>query len=166
MPMNFSKESIEGPQPAPDGWYTLILKDFKPAFTKDPNKPKSLNLNPIIEISDGTEHDGKRIFENLSTNGDYAQSIVLALIHATGVEANVEPDGTWNMPGDFDKMDTAPQSPELWKYMGPLTNKMFEAELYTDEWNGKKSNRVVQYKCNVPGCTVPHPTNLRRKNKA
>ena len=165
MPMNFSKESYEGPSPAPDGWYPLILKDFRPAFTKDTSKPKSLNLNPVIEIADGSEHDGKRIFENLSTNGDFAQSIVLCLIHSTGVEATINPDGSWDIPGMFDKMDSHPQNPEQWKYMGPLTNKMFEAELYTDEWNGKKSNKIAQYKCNIHGCTVPHPTSLRRRNK-
>lgn len=167
MPMNFSRESMEGPQPVQDGWYTLILKDFKPSFTKDTSKPKTINLNPIIEFVNLPEMDGRRVFENMSTNGDFAQSIILALIHATGLDAvqTGAPDGGWTFPGILDGMDQHPDNPEQWKYLGPLTNKIFEAELYVDEFNGRKNNKIAQYKCAVPGCTIAHPTNLRRRSK-
>jgi len=162
--MNFSKESIEGPTPAPDGWYQLIFKGFKPTHTKDKS---GINLNPVVEIVNHTEHDGKRVFDNGNVSSDFGQSIILALVHATGQQEVPSPngDGGWSLPGVFDGENEHPNEPEKWNYLGPMTNQVFEAELYVDDYNGRKSNKIAQYKCSIPGCTVPHPTNLRRKNK-
>jgi len=161
--MNFSKESIEGPAPAPDGWYQLIFKGFKPAHAKD---KQSINLNPQLEIVNHNTEDGKKVWDNGSTNGDYAQSIVLALVHATGQPEvpSANGDGGWELPGILDGMDQYPDNPEKWDYKGPMLNQVIEVELYVDEYNGRKSNKIAQYKCAIPGCQVKHPTNLRRKN--
>ena len=66
------------------------------------------------------------------------------------------------IPGIFKGESEHPDKPSEWEYMGPLTNKIFEAEICTKEWMGKKSNRVKQFKCAVPGCAERHITNLER----
>ena len=102
------------------------------------------------------------MFENLPLKRDWA---VAALVHACGVDLDYSSDGTsWKIPGIFPNSDKLEDPSEWGMYQGPLKNRILEAELYTDDWNGKKSNKIAQYKCSVSGCTIKHPTNLRRKN--
>jgi hypothetical protein len=163
MPFNmgFSHESLSGKPPVPAGWYKLRLIKFKPAASKGKD---SINLNPELEVIDNLEHDGRKVFETLNTKGAW---VIQDLVHACGMQMVEIQDGnqgteaaSYTMPGIWDKSDQFPEEPEKWEYQGPLTNAVFEAELYLHEYNGKKSNKVKQFKCAIPGCTERHSTNL------
>jgi len=159
--MNFSREEFSGSTPAPDGWYTLQIKGFRPRAAKN---GESVSLNAELAIIGGTDHDGKRVFVGLNTKMAWMWA---DFIHATGLQMEVVQDefaGTekenLTIPGVFEGSDTNPDDPSQWKYQGPLLNKTLEAELATREYNGKKSNDVRQFKCAVAGCTEKHSTNL------
>lgn len=163
--MNFNKEQLSGSKPPlPDGWYTLQLKGFAPKLA-GANKD-SVSLNPeIVTIGNpNPDLNDRRVFENLNSKAGW---IIQDFVHACGLQMEEVQDGnqgteaaSYTLPGVFDGSDKFPEDPAQWKYLGPLTNKTFEAEIFTSEYNGKKSNKIRQYKCAVPGCTQKHSTNL------
>lgn len=161
--MSFSTESLAGKPPVPAGWYTLRLSGFKQEGSKNKD---SVNLNPQIEVINHPEYDGRKVFETMNTKGSW---VIRDMVHACGqhmVELQDGNQGTqaanWTMPGVWNKIDQFPDDPSKWEYLGPLTNAVFEAELYEDDYNGKKSNKIRQFKCILPGCQVKHSTNLAR----
>lgn len=160
--MNFNKEDITGKPPVPPGWYTLQVKAFKPKLAGE-NKD-SLSLNGEFSIIGNGEYEGRRVFESLNTKAGW---IMLAFLHACDLEFEVvqnENVGTeaeeFSIPGAFEGADKFPEDPTQWKYVGPLTNKTFEAELAITQYQGRDSNHVRQYRCAVANCTEKHPTNL------
>lgn len=160
--MGYSKEQLSGKPPVPQGWYQLRLSGFKPKVAGQ-NKD-SINYNPQIEVINNPEYDGRKIFENLNSKAGW---IIQDLVHACGQQLVEVQDGNqgteaaiWTIPGFWANADQFPEEPEKWEYQGPLTNAVFEAEVYISEYNGKKSNKIMQYKCSIPGCTERHSTNL------
>ena len=159
--MGFTKEELTGAAPVPAGWYVLQFKQFKPKKSKD---GESVSLNAELAIVSPVEYENRRVFVGMNTKMAWMWS---DLVHAAGLpmeEIQDENAGTekasYTIPGVFENSDTAPEAPETWKYLGPLTNKTLEAELCETEYNGKKKNEVRQFKCAVAGCTDKHSTNL------
>lgn len=153
--MNFSKESLSGAPPVPDGWYQIMFSGFKQEAA---SKKDSINLNPQFFIHNHSEYEGRKVWANLNTKGPW---VIQDFVHACGVEME-KVDGTdeSTLPGIFKGMEENPEDPSKWEYLGPLTNKVFEAEVFTSEFNGRKSNKIKQYKCAVPSCSERHSTNL------
>lgn len=152
--MNFSKESLSGKPPAPEGWYRLQFTGFKPVASKNKD---SVNLQPQFQIVQNTEHEGGKVWSNMNTNAPF---VIQDFVHACGLEMEQEPDGSAKIPGVFKGVDENPDDPTKWEYFGPLMNKIFEAELFISEYNGRKSNKIKQYRCIVPNCKERHSTNL------
>lgn len=161
--MGFSKGSLEGPPPVPEGFYTLILKGFKQSKSKNGD---SVNLNPEIEIvgNSNPEFNGRKVFESMNVGGAW---VVRDLVHACGFPMEVVKDGNegtdaenQQIPGIFEKADQFPEDPSQWKYQGPLLNRTFQAELAISEYQGRKSNKIRQFICQVSGCQAKHSTNL------
>ena len=167
--MGFSKEELGGRVPVPAGWYTLMFKGFKPKASKikpGATESDSWNLNAEFEIVGHPEYNGRRVFAGLNSKGAWMWP---DFVHATGIpmeEVQDENAGTekasYTLPGVFEGSDIDPEHPENWKYLGPLLNKTFEAELANIPASGSfpAKNEVRQYKCAVPGCTDKHSTNL------
>jgi hypothetical protein len=159
--MNFSKEELSGAPPVPAGWYTVQFKQFKPRASKAGD---SASLNAELAIVAPTEYENRRVFVGMNTKMAFMWP---DFVHAAGLpmeEVQDENAGTekanYTLPGVFENSDTAPDKPETWKYLGPLTNKTMEVELCETEYQGKKRNEVRQFKCAVAGCTDKHSTNL------
>lgn len=159
--MGFSRESLSGKPPVPAGMYKLRLTGFKLALSKAGD---SVNYNPQFEIIDNPEYDGRKVFETMNSKGAW---VLQDMSHACGQLLVELQDGnqgteaaTFVLPGIWANADVYPDDPSKWEYTGPLTNATLEAELYEHEYNGKKSNKVKQFICKVPGCTVKHSTNL------
>jgi hypothetical protein len=160
--MNFTRESLSGKPPIPAGWHKFRVTGFKPKVA-GPNKD-SVSFNPQIEVIDNPELDGSKVFENLNSKAPW---IINDFVHGCGMTLETVQDGNEgteaenkSIPGFWLNADTNPDEPEKWEYQGPLMNAVFEAESYINEYNGKKSAKIKQYKCAVPGCTEKHSTNL------
>lgn len=172
--MNFSREQIQGKPPVPDGRYTLKLSGFKPAWSRQKpgqseqeyKEKRSLNLNPQLEIIGHPDYEGAKVFENLNMSAPW---ILNDFLHAFGVPMEEVQDGnqgteaaSYSFPGIFDGSEQHPEEPEKWTYLGPLTNKTADVELFINDFNGRKSNKIRQYFCSIPGCTDKHSTNLNK----
>jgi len=162
--MGFSKSALSGKAPLPANWYHFRLTGFQPKIAGQ-NKD-SISLNPQIEVvgnPDDTLYSSK-VFENLNTKAGW---IIQDLVHACGLQMVEVQDGNqgteaaqFTMPGFWANADQFPDEPEKWEYQGQMTNATFEAETYINEYNGRKSAKIRQYKCAVPGCQERHSTNL------
>ena len=159
--MNFSKEELSGAPPVPAAWYTVQFKQFRPKAAKN---GESVSLNAELAIVSPVEYENRRIFVGMNTKMAFMWP---DFVHAAGLEMEEVQDadaGTekanYTLPGVFENADTAPDKPETWKYLGPLTNKTLEVELCETEYQGRKRNEVRQFKCAVAGCTDKHSTNL------
>jgi hypothetical protein len=159
--MNFGRESLSGKPPVPAGRYRLRLNGFKQELSKGKD---SINLNPQFEVIDNPEHNGRKIFESLNTKGAW---VIQDMVHATGnqmVEVQDGNQGTeaanFTPPGIWLHSDENPDDPTKWEYAGPLMNATLEVEVYESEYNGRKSNKIRQYFCTIPGCVEKHSTNL------
>jgi hypothetical protein len=146
-----SKEEVKGPPPMPEGLYTLRCDGFKPRWSKDKG---SVNLNPILKITNHHEHNDRIVFENLNTK---AKWIWTDFSHAFGVPY---PDatGSYDFPGDFpgDK-----DNPETWQYVGPLLGQLCQVYLVqADDTKGGVKNAIKFYVCKIPGCGEKHSANL------
>lgn len=165
--MGFTKEELSGAPPVPSGWYVLQFKQFKPKVSKAGD---SLSLNAEFSIVSPTEYENRRVFCGLNTKMAFMWP---DFVHATGLEMEEIQDenagtekASYTIPGIFEGQDKFPEDPSQWKYLGPLTNKTFEAELAeipaqtVDGKTYKPKNEVRQFKCAVAGCTEKHSTNL------
>ena|ERR1019366_9335609 len=168
--MGFTKEELTGAPPVPGGWYTLQFKQFKPKIS---SKKDSISLNAEFAIVSPSEYENRRVFAGLNTKMAWMWA---DFIHATGLEMEEIQDenagtekASYTIPGIFEGQKEHPEDPSQWKYLGPLTNKTFEAELAdipqqtVDGNTYKPKNEVRQFKCAVTGCTEKHSTNLIKK---
>lgn len=155
--MNFKPESFNQGEPAPEGWYKLLFGGFKQEFTRAKD---GINLQPILTIVQNIEHEGKRVFSGIGTKFTPG---IKDFVHSCALQLEAIPGSVdTKIPGIFKGEAENPDDPSKWEYHGPLMNHILEAEVCIKEYNGKKSNRVKQYKCAVPGCTERHITNLER----
>jgi hypothetical protein len=165
--MSASKEELSGAPPLPAGWYKLQVKAFKPkaSAVKPPaTVPDSFNMNAEFEVIGNAQFDGRKCFAGLNSK---AWFIIMNFVHACGLQMEELQDGNqgteaanFAIPGVWEDSDKYPDDPSKWRYLGPLTNATFEAELAETEYQGKKRNEVRQFKCVIPGCTERHSTNL------
>lgn len=165
--MGYSKEDLTGAPPLPAGWYKLQTKAFKPAAAKvkpPATTPDSFNMNAQFEVVGHSTLDGRMCFASLNSKAGF---IIVNYVHACGLQMEELQDGnqgteaaSFAIPGVWEDSDKYPEDPSKWRYLGPLTNATFEAELAETEYNGKKRNEIRQFKCAVTGCTERHSTNL------
>jgi hypothetical protein len=172
--MGYNKEDLNGAPPVPAGWYLLRFEGFSPKASKlkdGETEPSSFNYRPSFTIVSSIDNpadtsiEGRKI--NPLMNSNFAPAIA-DFVHSTGMpleEVQDENAGTeaasFTLPGVFEDIDKFPSEPEKWgKYLGPLTNKTFEAEVAITSYNNKDRNEIRQFKCAVPGCTENHRTNL------
>lgn len=161
--MGFNRDDLSGKPPVPPGWYTLQFKSFKPKIA-GANKDGFM-LNAECVVVGNQEYDGRKVFMGLSNKAGW---VLYSFVHACGLQMEPILDGnqgteaeTSFIPGTFEDIDKFPEDPSRWgKYLGPLTNKTFEAELAITEYQGRHKNEVRQYRCAIPGCPEKHPTNL------
>lgn len=167
--MSYSREELSGVPPVPDNWYMLQFKGFRPKASapKDGKPSDSWNLNAEFSIIQNPEYEGRRVFAGLNSKAGF---ILIDFVHATGLEMEEAQDGNEGteaaqlvMPGIWEGSEQFPEDPTKWRYQGPLINKIFEAELTTTEYQGRKRNEIRQYKCSVAGCAERHSTNLIKK---
>ena|SRR5215472_14259769 len=166
--MGYNKEDVSGKPPAPPGWYTLQFKQFKPKIAGVNKDGVMLNAECII-IGNG-DQEGKRVFIGLSNKAGW---VIYAFVHACGLPMTVIEDGNQGteaeetaLPGTWEHVDQFPDDPSKWgKYVGPLTNKTFEAELAITSYQGRDKNEVRQFRCALADCSDKHPTNLISEKK-
>jgi hypothetical protein len=162
--MGFSKSQLSGGDPVPEGWYYLQFNGFKPKFPRD-NKD-SVNLNPEFEVVQHAEYSGRKVWPSLNSKGWW---VILDFTHSFGERMDEVQDGNQGteaaeltMPGVFDGSEQHPDNPDLWKYLGPFTNKVIYAEVaIVPKFSGNGNrNDIRQYKCAVTDCEDRHSTNL------
>jgi hypothetical protein len=147
-----SKDEIKGLPAMNEGLVTLRLDGFKPKFSKDKG---SVNLNPILKITNHPEYNDRVVFENLNTKGKWVWK---DFCHAFGVPMVELPGGDFEFPGDFAGAD---DNPESWQYSGPLVGQLGQVYLVqADDTKGGIKNAVKFYCCKVVGCSEKHSTNL------
>jgi hypothetical protein len=146
-----TKDEIKGLPPMAEGLVTLRLDGFKPKFSKDKG---SVNLNPVLKVTNHSEYNDRVVFENLNTKGKWVWK---DFCHAFGVPL-VEVNGDYEFPGDFAGEDN---NPESWQYTGPLLGQLGQVYLVqADDTKGGIKNAVKFYSCKVPGCSEKHTANL------
>lgn len=156
--MGLSKEDLSGPPPVPNGVYELQVTQFKPKISKNGD---SLNYNLEASVYGMPEYENRKIFHSLNTGFAVA---IRDFSHACGVPLEEIPDPEDStktlqvLPGTFEHMTEFPDDPTKWgKYVGPLTNKIFKAELAETEYQGKKRSEVRCFHCAVPDCATKEP---------
>jgi len=167
--MGLKKEDLSGPPPVPNNVYFLQVSGFRPKIAKS---GESLNYNGEFTIVQNPQYDGRKVFHPLNTAFAIA---IWDFVHACGCEmetitvpisADEDQHEESVLPGIFEGAADNPDNPEKWgKYMGPLTNKIFKAELTTTTYQGKQKNEIRMFFCALPGCAtkypdVKHSTNL------
>jgi hypothetical protein len=159
--MGMSKEDLSGPPPVPNGLYELQLTGFRPKIAKS---GESLNYNAEFTIAGNPLYENRRVFHPLNTAFAVA---IRDYVHATGMDmekiivmgdADTPQHEEFVLPGIFEDADKYPDDPSKWgKYLGPLTNKTFKAELVTTTYNGKLKNEIRAFFCAFPDCAVIYP---------
>src|SRR6267142_2130843 len=100
--MTASKEEIKGLPVMSEGLLTIRLDGFKPAFS---SKKDSINLNPILKVTNHPEYNDRTVFENLNTK---AKWIWKDFCHAFGIALVADANGDFEFPGDFIGPDDQP----------------------------------------------------------
>ena len=161
--MNWSNEELKGQPPVPAGTYTLQFNTFRPKASKDGG---SVNLNAEFTIIGNPEYENRKVFASLNSKAGF---IITDFVHSAGLPMEVVQDefvGTakqnYTIPGAFPEMETSPEDPAQWKYVGPLTNATLSVELAITSYQGKERNEIRQFLCGINGCTERHSTNLIR----
>lgn len=160
--MKFGKTDLKKPEPEPNGIYTLRLVGFKPQLA---SSGESYNLNPVFEFPDKMTSKGtpKQLWYACSCNtSKESAQIIQDFVHCGGEimeEDPNDPNGEASMPGvfDTDKAKFDPTDPKTWLYSGPLLNKLYKVELYTDNWQGRLNNKILRFFCAVPNCAERFP---------
>jgi hypothetical protein len=146
-----SKDEIKGLPPMPEGLYTLRVDGFKPKYSKDKG---SVNLNPVLKVTNHADCNDRIVFENLNTKGKWVWK---DFCHAFGVPL-VEANGDYEFPGNFAGAD---DNPESWQYTGPLLGQLGQVYLIqADNTKGTDVNKIKFYVCKVGGCAEKHSQNL------
>lgn len=169
--VGFSKEDLTI-TPVPTGIYELRVVKFRPKISA---KGNSLNYNLESEVVNMNDDlDSKRVFHPLNTLFSIA---IWDFVHACGLEmekVEVVEDGVPKeilvLPGIFENADANPDDPSQWgDYKGPLTNKVFRADVVETSFQGKPKNEIRAFLCALPNCETLHPdvkhsTNLIKKS--
>lgn len=166
--MSMSKEDLSGPPPVPNGIYDLQFTAFKPKVAKSGT---SLNYNAEFTISRNPLYENRKVFHPLNTSFAVA---IRDFVHSTGIdmETVVVPakgetpeHSEFVLPGTFEHLKDFPDDPEKWgKYLGPLTNKIFKAELVITEYQGKQKNEIRAFYCAFPNCATLYPDMKHSQN--
>ena len=161
--MGMTKEDLSGPPPVPPGIYEHQLAGFRPKIAKS---GESLNYNAEFTITGNPAYENRKVFHPLNTSFAVA---VRDFIHACGIDmekitvlttADTPQHDEFVLPGTFENADTNPDDPSKWgKYLGPLTNKIFKAELAITEYQGKSKNEVRAFFCAFPDPTITFSIN-------
>jgi hypothetical protein len=159
--MGMTKEDLSGPKPVPNGLYELQVTGFRPKIAKSGT---SLNYNAEFTITGNPLYENRKVFHPLNTSFSVA---IRDFVHATGLEletitvpgdADTPQHERQILPGTFENAAQFPDDPSKWgKYIGPLTNKIFKAELVTTTYQGKDKNEIRCFFCAVPDCAVTYP---------
>ena len=156
--MGMSKEDLSGPPPVPNGLYELQVTNFRPKVAKS---GESLNYNAEFTISGNPLYENRKVFHPLNTSFAVA---IRDFSHACGVPLEEIPnpenpsENLQVLPGTFENAKENPDDPSKWgKYIGPLTNKIFKAELVTTTYQGKNKNEIRCFFCAIPGCAEKEP---------
>jgi hypothetical protein len=149
--LTVSKESIERPEPLPEGTYVVRLDGFRPASSRDGG---SVNYNPVLVVVDSVEHgtaySGRRVFTNLNSKAGW---IINEFSHAFGYPL-VDDGESLALPGEFVGPD---DDPSQWSYVGPLVGRTARVRVVqTQGQDGSIRNEIRQYYCSVPGCAESH----------
>jgi hypothetical protein len=144
-----SQEDIKGEPPVPPGIYTVMLKGFKPKFSK---KRDSVNLNPQIEVVNHADFNNRKLFDSLNTKAKWTWPPFFACF---GVAVTPDANGDVEFPGDFNGPDN---DPEKWSYVGPLQGQVGQVEVEevaildavtkqptTDARGNTTQNRIKRY---------------------
>lgn len=156
--MAVSNDKLEGKDAVPAGLYKLRFVSFAPKFSAlKPGEPegtiKSLNYNAKMEIIDNPEvlKDGPRyVYEGLNENAGW---ILQDWCHALGFPMETDGKASW-FPGDWEGEEG---KAETYKYNGPLTGQVMEAEVAITVFNGKDVNKVRRYLCAIKDCAQKFP---------
>jgi hypothetical protein len=159
--MGMSKEVLSGPKHVPNGLYELQVTGFRPKVAKS---GESLNYNAEFTITGNPLYENRKVFHPLNTSFAVA---IRDFVHACGLpletitvptSADADQHEEQVLPGTFENADTNPDDPTKWgKYIGPLTNKIFKAELVTTTYQGKDKNEVRCFFCALPNCSTLEP---------
>lgn len=147
--MKVSNEKLTGAENPTPGPYKLKLLFFKPETSK---KGDSINLKACMEVVDHVTFDGRKVWDNLNSNGAWTYS---DFCHAFGLPMETDGKESWlpgNWDGDAAKFD--PNKPETWKYVGPLVGRTANVEIGVDSFGAK----IRRYFCAVPDCATKFPT--------
>lgn len=166
--MGMTKEDLSGPPPVPQGVYELQVTNFKPIVAKSGT---SLNYNLEATIVNNPQYEGRKVFHPLNTSFGVA---IRDFVHATGIDMEVQLVLTtadtpqheeFVLPGIFEGAAANPDDPTKWgKYLGPLTNKVFKAELAVTSYQGRPKNEVRVFYCAFPGCATVYPEMKHSQN--
>jgi hypothetical protein len=159
--MGMSKEDLSGPPPVPQGVYELQVTGFRPKIAKS---GESLNYNLEATIVNNPKFENRKVFHPLNTSFAVA---VRDFAHACGIDmekitvlttADTPQHEEFVLPGIFEGAAENPDDPSKWgKYIGPLTNKIFKAELAITVYQGKEKNEVRVFFCAYSNCAVEYP---------
>lgn len=146
--ISVNNEKLKGFTPVPGNIYEFEFKGFKPAMSKNKD---SVNYNPILEIVNHPEYEGRKIFENLNSKADW---IINDFVHSLGFEMVKKDENTSDIPGDF---DGNPDDMTTWTYRGPMMGARGKCELVATTYQGKPQNKVKQWICQVKDCAIKNP---------
>jgi hypothetical protein len=159
--MGMTKGDLTGPPPVPNGVYELQFAGMRPKIAKSGT---SLNYNAEFTIVGNPAYENRKVFHPLNTSFAVA---IRDFVHACGLDmetqtvlttADTPQHDEYVLPGTFENAAASPDEPEKWgKYIGPLTNKIFKAELAITVYQGKEKNEVRCFFCAFPGCAVQYP---------
>lgn len=153
--MGVSKESLEGKPPVGAGIFTVRLDGFKPKTSK---KGDSTNLNPILKVINHATLNDRNIFFSCNTNAGW---IMEAFSHCFGLPLEERPDGGKDLPGEFVPDPNSPTDVAKMRYNGPLLGLTGQLELVLGKDDkGKDQDKIKQFMCKVPGCTIQHPAEM------
>jgi len=131
-----SKEEVKGLPPMPEGLYTVRCDGFKPKYSKD---KQSVNLNPVLKITNNAEYNDRVIFENLNTKAKWVWKDFCGCFGVPLVERN----GDYEFPGEFAGAD---DNPESWQYSGPILGQLGQVMLIqADDTKGGIKNAVKSW---------------------
>ena len=158
--MGMTKEDLSGPAPVPPGIYELQFSGFRPKIAKS---GESLNYNAEFTIVNNPSYENRKVFHPMNTSFAVA---IRDFVHATGLDmekilvgdASTDQHEELVLPGTFETFTGNEDDPSKWgKYIGPLTNKIFKAELAITTYQGKDKNEVRAFFCAYPGCATEQP---------
>lgn len=155
--MDFDKKQLEGFQPVPAGIYELRLVGFEPKVS---TKGDSVNLNPVFAITNNADPElNGQVKKFLFGANSKIPAFIQDMVHALGMEMEDYSSPKPKIPGtwDGDKSKFKADDFSTYVYSGPLLNRVCKVELIEHDYQGKKSNKIRKFFCNVPQCAERFP---------